>query len=147
MSSSHTQRTLRWCEKKLWLAGVVEKWLPNRQEACPICQATTGKGGVRKDLFGFIDLVAIDGAQGVVAIQVCATSSMASRLNKIRTVCSKEATTWLAFGNRIQIHGWSKKHYKLTDGSKSKVERWSLRRVKVFLLEGSLEATALDDES
>ena len=58
MSVSPTQRTLKENRKQGRVCGIVERW-----------QQYGGRFGVRQDLFGFIDIVAIDEEQGIVAIQ------------------------------------------------------------------------------
>ena len=55
---SPTQRTLKAMREQGRLCGIVEKF-----------QQYGGKFGVRQDLFGFIDIIAIDPEDGIVAIQ------------------------------------------------------------------------------
>ena len=117
--SSPTARTLAECRKRNWHAGVVERY-----------NTFSGK---KNDLFGFIDLVALDGQPGLLGIQATSTPNMSSREKKIRIDCAELAHAWLMAGNRLEVWGWGKRvHYK-KDGSKSKVKRWALKTTKVRL--------------
>ena len=55
---SPTQRTLKANKDLHRDCGIVERW-----------QQYGGKFGIRQDLFGFIDIIAIDPEQGIVGIQ------------------------------------------------------------------------------
>ncbi len=88
-STSPTARTLQLCRKVGWEAGVVERRLPK-------CFITV-------DLFGFVDVVALDG-QRFVGIQTTSGDNMASRVTK--TLAEPRAMLWLQHGGRIIIHGW-----------------------------------------
>lgn len=117
-----TARSLAECRKRGWLAGVVERRLP--------------KQFVTVDLFGFIDIVALDGRPGVLAIQATADSSkagygsdVARRVAKITTERADNARAWLAAGNRIEVWGWGKK------GAAGTRKLWTLRVVPVESVE------------
>lgn len=105
-----TQRTLAECRRLGWQAAVAEKWIAQTKQ--------------RKDLFGFIDIVALTG-DGILAIQATSGSNVAARERKIRTECSEPAKAWLAAGGRIEVWGWRE--------LKKKVDRksWQVRRVEV----------------
>jgi hypothetical protein len=66
--SSPTARTLAECKKRGWTVQVVEKW--------------NAFAKVRVDLFGFIDLVAMDG-KCIYGIQSTSGSNLSARLKKI----------------------------------------------------------------
>ncbi len=100
-----------------WLIDVVERWIGG------------GRIKVRKDLFGFLDLVALDGQPGVLGIQVTSGSNVSARVKKIGTECRDAAERWLRAGNRIEVHGWRKI---------GRPTRWAARTVQVTL--ESLEA-------
>ncbi len=93
-STSPTARTLALCRKVGWEAGVVEKTLPH----CFI----------KKDLFGFIDVVVMTGSQ-IVGIQSTSgggsgASNMLSRIRKI--LDEPRALVWLQSSARIIVHNW-----------------------------------------
>lgn len=94
MLQSPTSRSLVLCRKNGWLADVTERWLP--------------KSHIKKDLFGFIDLVALDGEPGLLGIQATSGSNAAARVHKITRECTAAAERWLRAGNRIQVWGWRK---------------------------------------
>ncbi len=105
-SLSPTQRTIRALRNEGTICGSVEKWNPH-----------VGPHGIRQDLFGFIDLVAMS-PTGIIGVQCCAGSGHAAHRTKI--VANEYAPEWLKSGGRIQIWSWSKK--KLRRGGKA--ERW-----------------------
>lgn len=99
-----TQRTLKEMRKRGYLAQVTEHWVPVVR--------------IRRDLFGFIDVLCIAEGQ-VVGVQATSGSNVASRVTKIaeheNTPIVRKA------GIRILVHGWR----KAANG------RWTLREVDV----------------
>lgn len=120
MTASPTARTLAECKRRGWLAQVVERWNPHAR--------------VRHDLFGFIDVLALDGEQ-TIGIQATSTSNLSSRLAKIHEHENKAA--WLEAGNRILVWGWAKRKWRTKGGAWSKGGRWTLKAYEV--LEGAME--------
>lgn len=108
-------RSLEECRKHGWKAQVVEKFIPQTR--------------LRKDLFGCIDIVALDGKPGVLGIQATSTSNMSSRLQKICAECTDEMRTWLEAGNRLSVWGWAKR------GPAGKRKFWVLKRHDIDLPE------------
>ena len=89
-----TRRTLQMLRKQGATVAVVEKFNPGAR--------------VRQDLFGCIDIVALEpGQSGVLGIQATTTSNMAARRHKI--ALEPRAALWMACGNRLQIIGWAKR--------------------------------------
>ena len=80
-------------EAEGWTVGTVEQRLPH-------CFIT-------RDLFGFIDLVAMAPSRGFLAVQATGGGNMAARVSKIRQ--EARAGLWLASGGRIQVHDWVKR--------------------------------------
>lgn len=93
--TSPTARTLEALRKRGFLAAVVERRLPH-------CFTTL-------DLFGFIDVVALDGLPGLLGVQTTTQANAAARVTKIVEECGPAARRWLAAGNRIEVHGWAKR--------------------------------------
>ena len=115
---SPVQRTMRALREKGARCAVVEKW-----------NAYAGEHGKRIDLFGIIDILALD-PSGVIGIQSCG-SDFAKHVEKIMVEHSQETLDWLSTpGTRLQLWGWRK--IKLQKGGKAM--RWSAR-VKEFTLE------------
>jgi hypothetical protein len=106
-----TARALEECRKRGWPACVVEKWIPQTRQ--------------RKDVFGFGDLLVLDGAPGSLLLQVTSSDHIAHRLTKIATECSERALAWLRAGNRIAIWGYAKR------GPWGARKLWTLRAVEV----------------
>jgi hypothetical protein len=88
-------------------AYVAEKWIPG--------------ANVRRDAFGFGDVLVLDGKPGSLLIQATVTGSMASRRTKIIGKCSELARAWLQAGNRIEVWGWAKR------GAAGKRKLWTLK--------------------
>ena len=95
MAKSPTAKTLEYCRAANCDAvQKVEMW-------CPFSKK-------RKDLFGFIDVVAIFCGK-IHGIQSTTRAHVGDRLNKIQTQCHDEALAWVHAGGVIMIHGWYKK--------------------------------------
>lgn len=94
---SHTKRTMDYCAARSIYACVVEKWIPNTS--------------IRKDAFGFGDILAMDALHGAVLVQVCEDNGggMSTHVRKIQVECVIEATAWLMRGNRIYVVGWGQR--------------------------------------
>jgi len=99
-----TQRTLAELRKRGYTAAVVEKWNPHAR--------------IRQDLFGFIDVLALRGAE-TLAVQTTSASNMSARVRKIADADAISAVR--DAGWSIVVHGWRK-------NSKG---RWVLREVDV----------------
>jgi aspartate/glutamate racemase len=88
---SPTHLTLRHLRNNGWTAQVVEHWVPGAD--------------VRRDLFGFIDVLALRGAE-TLAVQTTTASNVASRVKKI-ALCQHIGAVREA-GWAIRVHGWKK---------------------------------------
>lgn len=112
---SPTQRTMAALRASGMLCEVVERWNHITR--------------TRKDLFGFVDIVAVDpGAGRIVAVQATA-AAVAARRRKIIEDCTAAARTWLLAGGAIEVWGWRK--LKVKRGGKA--TRWAPRREAVTL--------------
>ena len=96
-----TQRTLALLKKRGWTAAVVEKWIP-----IPNSPA----GGIRRDLFGGIDVIALNPEAGwtrrIHGIQCCAASGLAAHRDKLRA--EPRMKLWIEAGGCLEIHAWRK---------------------------------------
>ena len=89
-----TARTLAWLRAQGATADVVERRIPH--------------SFVTKDLFGFLDILALEpGKAGVLGVQTTSNSNMAARVKKING--EPRSALWRACGNRIQVIGWAKR--------------------------------------
>ena len=110
--SSPTQRSLEFCRKQGWIAGVVETWNPHAR--------------IRQDLFGCIDIIVIDDLeQGPLAVQATSGTGHAARRKK--SVAEPRLKLWLEAPARFEIWSWSKK------GPRGKRKVWTLRREPITL--------------
>lgn len=88
---SPTQRSLADLRKNGWIAEVVERWVPG--------------ANVRKDLFGFVDIVAVREGEKPLLVQTTSRSNTSARLKKI---LASEVLKVLLGTFRIEVHGWAK---------------------------------------
>jgi hypothetical protein len=109
-----TARTLAECRKRGWRAQVVEQTIPHTF--------------IKRDLFGCIDIIALDGKPGVLGIQATTGGTggmIARRTQKIHGECYEAAYEWLGAGNRLEVWGWAKQ------GARGKRKAWVLRVVQI----------------
>jgi hypothetical protein len=107
---SPTQRTLKAMREQGRLCGIVEKF---NQHAGPF--------GIRQDLFGFIDIIAIDPERGIVAIQSCG-QDFSGHIRKLTEERNEAVFEWLRHAP-CELWGWRK--VKLKRGGKA--VRWKPR--------------------
>lgn len=88
-----TQRTMDELRKRGYMVGRVEQWIP------------AARGGFRKDLFGIIDMLAIN-ENITLGVQVCGTA-WSEHVRKITTDGEQAARAWLASQDRhLELWGW-----------------------------------------
>ena len=125
MATSPTQRTIRELKNQGRKCGIVERFL-----------SRVGPHGIRKDLFGCIDIIALDPERGVIGIQPCG-QDFAGHVKKLTEERAEEMIDWLSTpGTRFELWGWRK--VKIKRGGKAM--RWQ-PRIKEFTLSDFLEET------
>lgn len=87
-----TQRSLALLKKANCLTAIVERWNPHV--------------GVRIDLFGFADILAVSTTGVVCFVQTTTAPNMSARRRKIME--NKNAIELLSRGVPIVLHGWKK---------------------------------------
>jgi hypothetical protein len=93
-----TQRTLKKLRDDGWIAEVVERWVPG--------------ANIRKDLFGWIDIMALRDGQ-TLAVQCTSYSNMSARVKKIEeseTIAEVRKAGWY-----VWVIGWRKVNNRWTD--------------------------------
>ena len=105
---SPTARTLEYLRSQGWSADIVERFLHK-----------AGPSGIRKDLFGIIDIVALTD-QGIMGVQSCG-QAFADHDKKI--LSNPMALKWIEKGGVLMLIGWRK--VKLKRGGKAM--RWAPR--------------------
>ncbi len=113
-----TQRTLAAMREQGRVCGIVEKF-----------NSFAGPYGIRQDLFGFIDIIAIDPVQGVVAIQSCG-QDWSGHVKKMLGERNENMFAWI---KHAPIELWAWRKVKLKRGGKAM--RWAPRVGDVRLLE------------
>ena len=105
-TTSPTQRTLARLRKQGMLCQVVERWISYP----PAARKPGMPPGVRIDLFGFIDGIALDlnalPGHRIIGWQACRAADISAHLLKIQVECEQKARAWLEAGARIQVWGW-----------------------------------------
>ena len=89
--TSPTQRSLKHLREQGYRVAIVEKWNPHAR--------------IRQDLFGFIDLLALKGAE-TLAIQSTSRANVSARVQKITD--AEALSDVRKAGWRIVVHGWGK---------------------------------------
>jgi len=123
---SPTARTKRYLEAQGAIVDVVEKWIP--------IEGHPG-GGVRRDLFGVIDILCIRDSK-LVAIQSTSGSNHAKRIAK--AVAEPKIKAFLATSNQFQVWSWSKR------GARGKRKLWQPRIEMLYLHGGNVETWSVD---
>jgi len=110
---SATQKSLKKLRGEGYLCEIVEKTIP--------------KCFIKKDLFGFIDLLCIKGSE-VLAVQTTANLSNANaRVKKIQEHENYPKVT--ALGWKIVVHGWRQLQEKCKNGNIKKV--WVCKEIEL----------------
>lgn len=113
-----------YCRERGWLVATVEQRVPHTF--------------ITRDMFGFIDLVVLDGRRGLLGVQATTGSNVGSRIDKINDPSPdgvrSTALAWLRSGLRLEVWGWRKTNER-TPGKK---KTWALRRIKAELVDGDL---------
>lgn len=121
--SSPTSRTLELLRDQGCVAQVVEYWVPHSR--------------TRRDLFGFIDIVALHPDLGTIGVQATSTGNVNARIKKILEI--PEATLWLRAGNKILVAGW-KRYKKPVD---RKYWRPTLKEITLDDFDGEIHQTVV----
>ena len=117
-SISPTQRTLKANRNLGRICGIVEKF-----------QQYGGKFGIRQDLFGFIDIIAIDEFEGIVAIQSTG-QDWSGHIKKIMEL-EEIVLKWL---HHAALELWSWRKVKKVRGGKAMI--WK-PRIADFFIDGN----------
>jgi len=101
-ATSPTARSVAHLESLGYLVEIVEHWIPHTR--------------IRRDLWGFADLLAIR-RDDVLAVQVTTRANVAARITKIAE--SEKIARVREANIRVVVHGWG----KMANG------KWALREV------------------
>jgi len=118
MATTPTQRTIRELKNQGRKCGIVERF-----------NAHVGPHGIRQDLFGIIDIIALDPERGVVGIQTTG-NDFAGHWRKLTVERYQETRDWLETpGAHLELWAWRK--IKLKRGGKAM--RWAPRVREITL--------------
>jgi hypothetical protein len=93
--SKSMQLTRELLKKRGAFFGTTEQRLPNH---------------MTKDLFGFVDGIALCPEEGIIALQVTTNGQGPARVHKIREdFCWPKAQAWLSGGGKIQVWDWRRR--------------------------------------
>ena len=116
MATSATQRTIRELKNMGRKCAVVERWNPH-----------VGDFGIRQDLFGIVDVLALDPERGFVGVQCCA-SGFADHYRKMTEDNAQASLDWLETpGGYIEVWYWRK--IKVKKGGKAMVWRPRIKEI------------------
>lgn len=113
-----TQLTIRELKNNGRVCAIVEKWNPY-----------VGKHGIRQDLFGIIDVLALDPERGVVGVQCC-SGGFAAHWKKITEERIQETVDWLRTPGTV-LELWSWRKVKVKRGGKAMVWRPRIEEIKL----------------
>ena len=115
-TTSPTQRTMKKLRADGYKPAIVEKF-----------NKFAGPHGIRQDMFGIIDIVAIRPGE-ILGVQSCG-QAFSEHMKKLTLECFQDCEDWLEAGGRLELWGWRK--LKVKRGGKAMV--WT-PRIKVFTL-------------
>ncbi len=119
-----TQRTMRELRNQGRVCAVVEKW-----NAFAKKPGQDGPPGIRVDLFGIIDIIALDPERGVVGVQCCG-QDFAGHFRKITVEKAQETTDWLSTpGTVLELWAWRK--VKKVRGGKAMIWQPRIREISL----------------
>jgi len=101
--ASHMQRTLAALRAAGYLSDKAEQWI----QYAPQDPRQKIRPGERKDLFGWIDVIALAPGK-ILAVQVCAGSSVAAHIRKIEGERGDAFRAWIGAGGAAEVWGWRK---------------------------------------
>lgn len=124
MASSNTQRTLDRLRKDGAIVDVVEKWINVPKHP---------GGGIRRDLFGVFDILALLRGS-IVGIQSTGHTNRSEHLAKM--LAEPRLADWIRCGGKAELWAWRKRQ-------QGKQVRWEVR-IQSILLAAALGPFAPD---
>jgi len=109
MPDSPTSRSLAWLRANGFTAQKVEYWNSYARR--------------RIDLFGVIDIVAVNEQGVIMGVQATDGTSVAKHITKCKA--EKRLRNWLMGSGVFEVHGWAKQ------GARGERKTWTLRRVPI----------------
>lgn len=109
--TTYTQRTLAELRKRGYKCEVVERWMTftGRTDGSTDGDGRAKGGGYRRDLFKFIDIIAIT-PEGILAVQSTSHAQLSAHRRKIvhTDEIRDNAIAWMTSGALFKLWGWQK---------------------------------------
>ena len=105
---SPTQRTLKRLRREGWFCAIVEHW--------------NHFAGIRQDLFGCLDILALRPGS-ILGVQATSASNHAARMTK--SMALPNLRHWLEAGGDFEVWSWGLK------GKRGQSKSWKLRRTRI----------------
>jgi len=126
------QRTMRHIREQGGRCEVVERFNPH-----------VGEHGVRHDLFGIVDVLALD-PSGFLGIQCCG-SDIKPHIDKLTIEKAQETRDWLSTpGGKLQVWGWRK--VKAKRGGKAMIWAPRIQEITMNDITGHVPFEEGDDD-
>ena len=110
-----TQRTIRELKNRGQVCAIVEKW--------------NAYAGIRQDMFGIIDIIALDPVRGVIGVQSTG-QAFSEHYKKLTQEKAQQTMDWLNTpGTVLELWGWRK--IKAKKGGKAEI--WAPRLAVITL--------------
>lgn len=109
---SPTEKALKWIRDQGYTADITEHWMHFAKR--------------RKDLFGFIDIVAVKPDSPLVGIQATSRTNISARVRKIRSLDVHQV--WLKSGCRLLVVGLPRVVELLEEGTVDALHNEKRRR-------------------
>jgi len=134
-STSPQSRTHAWLKERGWIFGKTEQSITIPDPTSP-----TGKRLFKRDLFGFVDVVAVHSTmKGVLFLQV--TGGMNNKFERLKKINEAPATIpILQAGNTIEFQAWRKL------GPRGR-KRWAVYRCQARLDAGRIVWVDMNEEN
>ena len=111
-----TQRTLRALRQQGLVCAVVEKWNAHAR--------------VRQDLFGIVDVIALDPARGFIGVQCTGANGWSDHWQKLTVDKAQEVLQWLETpGGVVELWAW--RQIKAKRGGKALI--WQPRIAEITI--------------
>lgn len=104
-----TARSMDHLRRQGWMVTKVEQTIP--------------RTFIKRDAFGWGDLLAVHPLHGIAFVQSTTGSNLASRVEKARGIGA--LTAWALAGGRLLAHGWAMR------GPRGERKRWTLREISL----------------
>lgn len=126
MAKTPTQRTLAELRKRGYVCDIVERWLGGVRRG-------DGGFGIRKDLFGVMDIIALDKMNLLILGVQSTGQDFAGHRRKLFTEKARVIDLWLQCGGVFELWGWRKVKRGNRQIWEPRIERISREEIALFI--------------